>query len=178
MLPEVLLKALTELGVCEFCTRYFGQQFKFSWPEAASPPLNLEEIIEKETINLSYFAPVLCPNCLGLAQMANNDAFLHWVVQKTRRSGYEFADFNFNFKLPLSLKFRQRFVTNHLLQVWEETAGKNVPFPVFDFDLKLSIKNALNHAVGDKLGVPPSPAEEFIINLEFRNVPDEEELVS
>jgi hypothetical protein len=173
-----MLKSLTDLGVCEFCTKYFGKQFEFHWPAMTEPPTSLEEIFGKETINLSHFSPVLCPNCLGLAQVANNAAFLNWVIQKTRKSGYEFSDFNFNFKMPLSLKFRQRFVINHLQKLWEETGDKNVPFPVFDFDLKLSIKTALNHAVSDKLGVPASPAEEFIINLEFRNLPDEEELVS
>lgn len=166
------------MEICSNCVNYFTKKFDF---DPSNPPikpqLDPSTIPSNTLINLSDFTGKACINCIGLAQACNDPIFLEYVAKVIRESGYEFETFNFNFKMPLSLKLRQRFVLNALRTVWEAEGNNTTDFAAFDFDLKLSIKSALNTAISAKLGVDSAPNEDFVVSLEFQNVRDEEELV-
>lgn len=178
MLSESLLKVLNSMDVCSNCVNYFAKKFDFdSSKPPIKPDLNPSTIPSNCLIKISDFTGKACINCIGLAQACNDPIFLEYVAKVIKESGYEFETFNFNFKMPLSLKLRQKYILNALRAVWEAEGNKAADFPVFEFDLKLSIKSALNTAISAKLGVDSAPSEDFVISLEFQNVQDEEELV-
>lgn len=171
-----LKQEMKNLEICEFCIRYFNKQFEFSMPGNEQP--SNEKLEQQDFLSANDFIASVCGNCLGLSQLANNRGFLDWLRTRITSSGFEFASFNFNFKMPLSLKLRQRFVLNHLHKICQQKKISVDESAIFDFDLKLSIKSELNSAMTVLLDVPCTPNDDFVVNLEFRNEPDEENWVA
>ena len=176
MIKSFIKKELTDIGVCEFCQLYFNKEFETR--VTTGNCLRSSEVFQLDKIAATDFVSKVCVNCIGLCQLVNNKEFLNWIVFRLKESNYEFDSINFNFRLPLSIKLRQKYILNRLKKLFNENQFNWEEGDIFDFDLKLSIKNCLNVELAQLLSVPVSNKDEFIINLEFKNPEDEEALVN
>ena len=123
----------------------------------------------EETLNIGSHFQNICACCLGLMQLVTSPVFLDWMEKRIQWSGYEFNCFNVNFKLPLSLKIRQKIIFNHL-------SGQSSSFTT-EFDLKATLKNILSNEISKRSKQSVSPSEDFIIYLDFSNSKDEISMV-
>lgn len=174
MLKEVV-NELDKLRVCEFCRRYLCKQFDNSVVKGSC--FDVSGVSLKDTVALSEFEAESCINCVGLVQLVNNRAFLEWIACRLKESKYQFDCFNFSFRLPLSVRIRQRYLMNRLRAVVQPSDHPLLNEGLFEFDLKLSIKQSLNMSMGQLLSVPSSSTEQFTIVLDFKNATDELALV-
>lgn len=163
-----------DLRICAPCTEYFQRRFPTAAraPAADAPP----GLAPNTTFKLTALVAEACPSCLGVCQLVNDPAFLAYVRASIKDAGFEFDGFNVNFRLPLSLKLRQKYFQLLLTKALADK-GLDCPREVFDFDLKSTIKNILNLEIGALIGVEASSSEDFVISLEFNNPDDELEFV-
>lgn len=175
MISELIKNEATNLNMCEFCQLYLQKQFEGEHSDQIAHESDVSKL--GSTVSVTSFVANICPVCLGLCQMSNNPQFHQYLLNQIKVSGYEFEVFNFNFKLPLTLKLRHRFMMNKFRAIAKNSNLLIDESLIFDFDIKLSIKNSLNNAMAKVLQVPCSSTEDFVINLEFKNQLDEEALV-
>ena len=160
---------LAQPRLCRHCLRHLHKDFSKEAVDSAF----LESKVElNATQRIGDWLEEVCPNCMGLNQLANDPRFVNYVVQSAANSGFEFDCFNVNFRLPLSLKLRQRYCFQKL----GGTDAKDSPLA--DFDVKMTVKNVLNSELAARLSKKVSPTEDFVISLELTNNEDEREFVS
>ena len=181
------------LGLCQFCTIQLLNQFGSSLQSRILDIQNSQ--LDLHSISIIDIVPIVCPCCLGLCQLANSDQFLNWICAQIKSSRFEVTCFSLNFKLPLTLKIRQRFILNHFMKaidtyetlthtdlLIECTHNLNkIQSPVHpsltEFDLKQVIKNTLSQSISSSLNLTVVTTDDFIVTLEFLNPEDEEAIV-
>lgn len=129
----------------------------------------------------NYLKADVCEVCTGLNQLIRSEEFLSQVDRSIEESGYEFRSFNFNFRMPLSLKIRQAYIRELLhkeVLEWDEHIKKEDLQLAATADLKNQIKQFLNIRFMKKLNVPVDNTDEFAILVEFLNDKDERDMVS
>ena len=143
--------------------------------------------IPKSTVNVDlpvsithYLKTDICELCTGLNQLIRTEAFLADLDRNIETSGYEYRSFNFNFRIPLSLKIRQAYlkemVVKELVECEGELKSEDLSLAI-NADLKSQIKQFLNMRYAKKLNASVENSDDFAICVEFFNVKDEQDMV-
>lgn len=129
----------------------------------------------------NYLKADVCELCMGLNQLIRTDSFLADLDKDIEYNAYEFRSFNFNFRMPLSLKIRQAYVrdlVNKDLIEYDDDIKKDDFNVAINADLKNQIKQFLNIRYTKKFNASVDNTDDFAIVLEFFNNKDEQDMVN
>lgn len=116
----------------------------------------------------------LCTSCLGTMQLIDTPKFLDSITESVEKGGYDFDQFKFNIRTPLSINIRTLHKEILGLRFSEIADNElNEILKSHQLDVKTVLKWIMAPLLAQRLNVKSSPhCNDFCINVNFWNYSD------